>query len=351
MPIKGLSEVKRLPRVGKIRLGYKKKSAKTGAEYPVATTYFVCPPEVRAIYGEEPKRLEIIIPVEDDELWASQYYRQYSRSRGLICKGDGITCRRMIDTESGDLAVRETKTVKWEEGAECLGRDCPHYKRNACQEVMILQVMLPKVPGLGVWQIDTGSINSIRNINDCATMIRAICGRVSWVPLTLTLEPTEVVNPDDGKKKTVYCMHLRQEKGMAEILEASNRPRAQLLITAPLDNEAPEDKILNAGTDENAEELNGKAGDDIETYWPKEPQIIEGTVVENKAPEKKAETNPIPEPTQPKTVKELMEAVSKHGKQYSTSWVLKNLNYAGTNEIHDPAGCYLTLKELAGWES
>lgn len=91
--------------------------------------------------------------------------------------------------------------------------------------------------------------------------------------------------------------------------------------------------------------VNSKA--EVKPETPKE----QAPVVANKAPEPKAETNPTQETTLPKTVKELMEAVSNHGKQYSTSWVLKNLNYAGTNEIHDPAGCYLILKELTGWEN
>ncbi|GAI11540.1 unnamed protein product, partial [marine sediment metagenome] len=104
MPIKGLSEQKRLPRLGKIHLGVKVTKNKKGEEcapYPRATDYFVCPDEVRAVYGDKPQKLHIIIPVEDEEMWANQYYRQYSRTRGLVCKGDGETCRRMEDVGTG----------------------------------------------------------------------------------------------------------------------------------------------------------------------------------------------------------------------------------------------------------
>lgn len=266
-PIKGLSEVHRLPRLGKIHLGIKKKSKRSGVEYPSATDYFVCPPEVQKVYGEKPKRLDVIIPLEDTEIWASQYYRQYSRSRGLVCKGDGITCRRMVDTTSGDVANRDTKTVTWKEGMECKGHECPDYQRKVCQEVMNLQVLLPKVPGLGVWQIDTGSINSIRNINDCATMIRAVCEHVSWIPLALTLEPTEVVNPDDGKKKTVYCLHLHHEKGLSELLDVANKPRATLLIAPPVDTEEPRDEGVKNHSAEAREELGAQVEEDIENLF------------------------------------------------------------------------------------
>ena len=245
-PIKGLTEQRRLPRLGKIRLGIKKVSSRTNTEYPSATDYFVCPPEVQEVYGEKPKRLEVIIPVEDDELWASQYYRQYSRTRGLTCKGNGETCRRMIDRTTGEVANRDTKNenIAWKEDLPCEGRACPYYQQKACQEVMNLQFLLPKVKGLGIWQIDTGSINSIRNINSCAAMIRAVCDRVSWIPLVLTLEPTEVVNPEDGKKKVVHCLNLRHEAGLAELLSATNKPKAELLITAPVEDEPPEDKTI-----------------------------------------------------------------------------------------------------------
>ncbi len=268
-PIKGLSEQRRLPRIGKIHLGVKKKSPRTGGEYPVATDYFVCPPEVQQIYGDKPKRLDVIIPLEDEEVWASQYYRQYSRSRGLVCKGNGETCRRMVDSATGSVAGRDTKEVTWREGCECKGVECTDYKGNACQEVMNLQFMLPKVLGLGIWQIDTGSLHSIRNINDCATMIRAMCGRVSWIPLTLTLEPTEVVNPDDGKKKTVYCMHLRYDRSAESLLMDSEKPRLQVLLGTPADDEAPDDRKVTDYTPEKTEEFHARVQDDIDELFPK----------------------------------------------------------------------------------
>ena len=86
MPIEGLSQVKRLPRLGKIKMGVKVKSDK-GIEHPQKTDYFVCPPEVQAIYGQKPKVLDILIPVEDEEKWAPQYYKLYSRTSRARLQG------------------------------------------------------------------------------------------------------------------------------------------------------------------------------------------------------------------------------------------------------------------------
>jgi hypothetical protein len=288
-PIDGLSERKQLPRLGKLRLGIKKSTIKKDrktdkeytVEYPSATDYFVVPTEVAAIYGDKPQRLDIIIPVEDEEIWCAQYYRQYSRTRGLVCKGDGKTCRRMIDVDSGAIPGRETKEVIWREGVVCSGRECPDYQAKACQEVMNLQVILPKVPGLGIYQIDTGSIHSIMNINNSANMIRAMVGRVSWVPLVLTLEPTEVNNPDDGKKKTVHCMTLRYERSVVDLLTDSQKPRLQMLLGKPVEDEAPEDRLLSRGTSEKAEEHEAFVQDAIATGWPRpddEPRMNRGEI-------------------------------------------------------------------------
>jgi len=74
-------------------------------------------------------------------------------------------------------------------------------------------------------------------------MLRAILDRVSWIPLTLTLEPKEVVNPDDGRKKVVRCLNLRHDKGLLELLNASAKPRTTLLITAPAEDQEPLDEI------------------------------------------------------------------------------------------------------------
>ena len=49
--IPGLSDRRRLPRLGSIRLGIKVKNKK-GIEYPKETEYFVCPDEVKKVFGD-----------------------------------------------------------------------------------------------------------------------------------------------------------------------------------------------------------------------------------------------------------------------------------------------------------
>lgn len=236
-PIKGLSEARWLPRLGKIHLGVKKVSTSTGGEYPSAVDYFVCPPLVKVIYGEEPRELNIIIPIEDDEQWCSQYYRYYSRSRGLVCKGDGERAMRLVDAKTGELVDRETaETVRKE--VPCSGKGCHEYCAGRCREVMMLQFLLPEVPGLGIWQIDTSSINSMININNATELIRGLYGRISMIPLVLTIEPAEV--QAEGKRKTVWVLNFRIRVTLAELMRAAQAPIGGLLQMPVADDEPPE---------------------------------------------------------------------------------------------------------------
>ena len=266
MPIKGVSERQRLPRLGKIHLGLQVPVMKDGKPVirngepvtrPKATDYFVFTEdrreELEAIFGENPKSLDIIIPVADPDVWASQFYRCYSRTRGLVCRGDGETCDRLVDVDTGDIAGRDTKDSVWQKGQPCAGRECPDYKdkKRQCRETMNLQFMLPDAPGLGIWQIDTGSINSIININSCAAMIKSVAGRVHMIPLQLTLEPIDVVNPDDHKKKKVHVLNLRCETKLRQVLELAARPANEALMPPVADGDAPDDLLaLPAGDDE-----------------------------------------------------------------------------------------------------
>jgi hypothetical protein len=237
MSIKGLTEKRRMPRLGKFHLGIKKTVTKDNREitYPVATDYIVPPEDLISILGEKPKELDIMFPVEDPDKFASQFYKCYSSYRGLVCRGNGETCMRMVDAATGDFAHRDTKEVVMKE-AKCDGMDCPMYQAKKCKEVMNLQFLLPNIPGLGVWQLDTGSYHSIVTVNSAIELIKNVCGRVSMIPLKLTLEPREVVV--DGKKKNVHVLNIRANVTLAEIQRVAALPASQVMLPAP-DEERP----------------------------------------------------------------------------------------------------------------
>ena len=264
MPIKGVSERRRLPRLGKIRLGVKVEP-EGRASYPRPVDHFVCPPEVQQALGQEkPKDLTIVFPHDDPEQWSSHFYRAYSSYQGLVCKGDGETAVRTVDMERAvdsdgalpderhpkhwPIARRDTTKTAYQE-IECPGarseNPCPQFQAKQCRPVMNLQFMLPQVPGIGVWQLDTSSWNSIRNVLDGIELIKSITGgTIGMIPLRLSVVPL-VVQPREGDtpqpKKTVWVLRLTSPEYLGRFLQLGELPRGQALILPAPDDEPADD--------------------------------------------------------------------------------------------------------------
>ena len=237
--IKGLSNQLRLPRRGKIRLG-EKRIGKTGKEHPVALDFFVVPDEVKEVYSDKPRKLDIMIPMEDRESFFPQNYKRYGSSSGLVCKGNGE-----LAMEVGEKGMEEI---------ECLGKDCEWYKKGDCKQVGNFQVILPKIKGLGVYQIDTSSYNSIINLNSGIEMIRGMLGRISWIPLILEVQMQEAHPLVAGKKikTTIPVMSITADLTVYDMLKLkSSLPIQQVAIDNPDVDDRPELLFPNSGKEEN----------------------------------------------------------------------------------------------------
>jgi len=238
--IKGLSEIRRLPRLGKIRLGVKDTSKKTNREYPKEVDYFVLTdaPGVAEVYGETPKSLDVVIPVEDETVFFPQAYKCYGSERGLKCKGDGEDCLR-LDEKRGEFV----------EG-ECIPEGCSWFLEGKCRKVGTLFVMLPKVSMAGVYQIDTSSFHSIVDLNSNIDYIRSICKRISMLVHPVTWEPLLVLKRvprethGSGRKEIHWTLQLELKLGLDDykaLVRTKLPPAAPIgAIDAPKD-EMPED--------------------------------------------------------------------------------------------------------------
>jgi len=252
MAIKGLSEIRRLPRLGKIRLGIKKKT-KDGKEYPSEVDYFILDPqtpseleneklidEFHKLYGDQPKSIKIMFPVADSEYYFPQFYKRYGSGSSLKCKGDGETAScTMEEFAKGLKAVGKDEMGLTK--VKCEGRDCLYYKKKECTEVGVLQALLPDLPGAGVWQITTGSFHSIVNLNSCIDYIKAVCGRAHMIPLTLERRPQET--SFEGRKATHYILHINMDCKLSEIQRYAMIEPTKALLELP-EPEAEKEDIL-----------------------------------------------------------------------------------------------------------
>ncbi len=245
--IKGFSEPKRIPRVGKIYLGIKKGA--NGKEYPAATDYFVVRADgtttwdraadaFHAVYGENPREITVAFPSDDPEAFMPQYLCSYHGGGGkneLWCKGDGEEARR-ADGAGGHTQI------------PCLYKECPIYQAGKCKEVTRILFLLPEVEGIGVWELSTTSYYSSQNLLGSINLIRHVTrGKIAMIPLTLRIIP-QVVNPD-GKTKTVYVLDLKLENIklmdlLVRIPQLGSEEPMQLI--EPIREEMPDDLFIDS---------------------------------------------------------------------------------------------------------
>lgn len=248
MPIKGLTEKRRLPRIAKLHLGIKVSTKDGKSQYPKAVDFFVLPMregsgdafleqavryrqaeallanpasvgdalaateakmgdarlkmeslmepigrQISAVYGPLPRELDVLFPSDKSEEVFPQHYKSYNRGTGLFCKGDGVKAMRV----GGDGSMSEI---------DCLGENCPIYEEGKCSEMANLMVMIPRVSIGGCFQIDTGSINSIIDVNSGIDQVRAHVGRLAMVPCRLRVVRRQVTA--EGKKKNIFTLQL-----------------------------------------------------------------------------------------------------------------------------------------------
>lgn len=195
--IKGLTDTPRYQRRGKIRLGHKKVS-KSGAEYPQALDHFNFEdvPELKDIYGENCRTLEILIPTDDIRQIFDTAYKRYGANGMWKCRGNGeIAVNRECDDE-----------------IECLGEECQAFEKKECKRIGSFQFLLPRVPGgLSVFQIDTSGRRSIQNVIAGLNLVQELFGGIKGIPLLLHLEPYQAIYEDaEGKthSTTHFCLRL-----------------------------------------------------------------------------------------------------------------------------------------------
>lgn len=217
--VKGITDAPgKLNRLGKIRLGVKEKKGDT--TYPKATPYFVVNPDsstpkesaknFKEVYGDCPTTLDILLPYNDLNAAFPQSLKMFG-TKGLICVGDGETARR-LDAKTGEII--ETK---------CCSTDCTNYKAKKCRLNATLNVVLYKVKGLGIWQIDTCSYYSIVSINNTLKLIYNMAGKLTGIPFKLSLIPKSVVDKETSQKRTIYILDLQTPYSLVDIMNAKQK--------------------------------------------------------------------------------------------------------------------------------
>ena len=307
--IKGVSERRRLPRLGKIRLGIKRISKKSNKEYPVEVDYFVVPPEVEKLYGPEPKELDVMLPVNEIDVVFPQKYTWYGQSRGPKCIGNGENAMR-VNEETGEFEDRECPCALLEEGK--------------CQRRAHLMLILPKISLGGVYQIDIGSYHSIVDINSGLEYVEALIGRFAMIPLKLRRVPRDTYGA--GSKQVHYTLSIHADVNV-EMLNALRENTQRVLMGSQFALPAPDS--INPSMDEGrVEYVDEEDIIDVEAEPEKPSQDNEG------APQSKKSDKSKEQDTQKEKDRELRRKFKEYAKLDNKKY-FKIINAHNANSAED----------------
>lgn len=227
--VKGVTDNLRFPRLGKIHLGVKVNNGMK--EYPKETDYFVCPEEVRKVFGDTPKTLPIMFPVDNDGVVFPQAYKLY-QGPNLRCKGDGESALRVAgylgaqkDTAKEPIPGDPNALVEITCPCPLLSKDLNG--RAKCNLVGSLSFMIPDVSIAGVYQIDMRGWNSIQNLNSSLALTRRLAGTIAMVPFMLHRVPQQIAYKD--KTSTHYILRLDHQLTLKQVKHFNqDRPALEL---------------------------------------------------------------------------------------------------------------------------
>jgi hypothetical protein len=202
--LRGVATISDRPaRIGKLKIGEKTLS-KSGKEIPTKLDYIKAVDGAgntiqvfHDVFGDRPTEFRAVFPSNDPIDFYWEAYRRYGSGTGLVCHGDG---RQAIVEETGE-------TIECPCGhAEPTQRDGREYP-PACKPVASLSLFLFDVPALGVFQIDTGSLNSIKNLRWFIQSLPGLTGgQYAGIPFKVKVEPFQAMH--DGKASVAYQWKL-----------------------------------------------------------------------------------------------------------------------------------------------
>ena len=241
MSVAGLSEIRRLPRRGILRIG--ELVEKGGRSYPRALDHFVTTglPEVAAIYGPKPTSLDVLLPFADPAACLDVHRKLYRAGGKLVCKGDGVKAQEAGIKDGRPILVERTCPC---EKAEPVGDKPPE-----CKAIATLTVILPRIDMMAAYCLISGSWNTAVALQTgIARLWETFGAGMIAIPLKLVVRP-HTARPIVAGKQIASTVFVVQLEGlpMGDALRAAGRMREAAApvgfhaLPAPVRPNAPPD--------------------------------------------------------------------------------------------------------------
>lgn len=247
-----------LPEAGRIKIGDKKVSDKSGKEYPVSLDYFratgTFANHFHKVFGDKPDKITIVFISDDITASCNEEFACWENGkRWGYGDGENFT---VWDSRGGDNGKG---------GYVQVTKDSPLLKGKQWDRMLTLRFVIPEMQGiLGHWVFSTkASKTTIPSIVEAFDFVKERVGTVAGVPFELVVEKTKGYSPGEAKQyskvKLVPCFSeqymekvrsfLAQGKSLTELaplmvseaklLSASNENAPEITMDAHVVEEVP----------------------------------------------------------------------------------------------------------------
>jgi hypothetical protein len=253
-PIEGITTRKHagFAEIGRIRKGIVVRP-EGRKPYPKEVDYFrividegedLYAEQVLSVYGEKPKRLNVLLPFAQVERIWDAYYEAYAGGR-LIARSDGVEYLKLIDNQTGELIALNGEYIAGDlEGKPALYDRTAHGGRGEVvgytrtqdgtqgKEIYMaargrLKVWLADFDRLAYLTLITGSIRDLYNLSDELESIRLLAEGAGksmvGVPCILRRRPEncQVTSSDGGTLKTTkHFVHIEPQPEWVQMIKA-----------------------------------------------------------------------------------------------------------------------------------
>lgn len=225
MAIRELAERPMLVCKGTIGLGVKNPDKK----HPDISEHFILDdaPAVRRVYGDDPRELDIMFPVDDLDKVIPTWFKFWSGQKRddagnikdgtLLCIGEGpghdeqgnlvpgvATWRARDRMPPKDEMMGERDPHTGYIQRKCFGTKC--VDAGNCKQNMQVYCILPRVSPTDIYRVDTSSWRSIRNFFNTLNQMQMLGGRIAFRPFKIVKKEVPVPFWDKEKQKEYKSM-------------------------------------------------------------------------------------------------------------------------------------------------
>lgn len=211
-----LNRQRMLAEAGRLRLGYTVPHGDNGKTRPVRSETWIV-----TSHSEDHVQAAAALWGGQVEYWqpmgnGAQQWRVITAATAIdaiLPPGDPLT-QAYEQWTKGGCQVRCDGVTEQFTGNPCLcitrfGENWHEHTKDVCDSKSRLKVLLPDMPGLGVWRMETGSYYATDEIAGMVDVIRGSVGENVLVPVRLRIEQRTRVSEGKTKQFVVPVLELR----------------------------------------------------------------------------------------------------------------------------------------------